>query len=180
MVTPEELTARGLRAYEMGRLLTAVRVALVVIPVAAVCLIERRGREACACLALILLATAVWLRFRDRRGMDAVNVGLGAGSLPLLAGLIFDRLDLRCGLAGAASFCTTFAMLVGAAAGVMISISQQRLAARASSIATAGAIAGLSAAVGCVRLGAVGMSSMLIGIALGSLTGAAIAKRRLR
>jgi hypothetical protein len=180
MVTPEELTLRGLRAYELGRLLTALRVALVVVPVAAVCLIERSGREACACLAFILLSTAVWLRWRNRRGMDAVHTGLLAGSLPLAVGLVFDRLDLRCGLAGAESFCTTFAVLFGTAAGVLISVSQSRLGARASSVLTAGAIAGLAAALSCVRLGALGVTSMLLGIVLGSVAGAAVAKRARR
>lgn len=174
MVTPEELTARGLRAYEVGRILSALRVALVVIPVAALCLIERTGREACACLAFILLATAVWLRWRSRKGMDAVNTGIAAGSLPLLAGIVFDRLDLRCGLAGGESFCTTFAVLLGTAAGAMISVTQSRLGARTSSVVTAGAVAGLAAALGCVRLGIVGMASMLVGIGLGSLAGAAL------
>jgi hypothetical protein len=177
MVTPEELTVRGLRAYEVGRLLTALRVSLVVIPIAALCLIERTGRESCACLAFILLATAVWLRWRDRGGMDAVNKGLVAGSLPLLAGIVFDRLDLHCGLAGAQSFCTTFAVLLGTSAGAMISTTQSRLRARASGILTASAVAGLAAALGCVRLGVVGVVSMFVGIAVGSLAGAAIARR---
>jgi hypothetical protein len=135
--------ARSLRAYEIGRILTALRVALVVIPIATLCLIERTGREACACLTFILLASAVWLRWRNRRGMDSVNTGLAAGSLPLLAGIVFDRLDLRCGLAGLESFCTTFAVLLGTGAGAMISVTQSRLEARASSVLTAGAVAGL-------------------------------------
>jgi hypothetical protein len=177
MVTPEELTARGLRAYEMGRVLTALRVALVVIPVAGVCLVERTGREACACLAVILLGTAVWLRWRDRSGMEAVKTGLLAGSIPLAAGLALERLGLRCGLAETESFCTTFAVLLGAGAGAMISVKQSRFRGRVSGLLTAGAIAGLAAALGCVRLGIFGVTSMLVGIALGSLAGAAIAKR---
>ncbi len=177
MVTTEELTVRGLRAYEIGRILTALRIAVVVIPVGTACLVERTGRGACACLTFILLATAVWLRWRDRRGMDAVNTGLVAGSLPLLAGIVLDRLDLHCGLAGAQSFCTTFAVLLGTGAGAMISLNQSRLRARASSVLTASAVAGLAAALGCVRLGVLGVSSMFAGIALGSLAGAAIARR---
>jgi hypothetical protein len=177
MATTEELTVRGLRAYEVGRLLTALRVALVVVPVAAVCLVERTGREACGCLAFILLATVVWLRWRNRRGMDAVQAGLVAASLPLAVGLLFDRLGLRCGFAGAESFCTTFAVLLGTAAGVMISLTQSRLGARTSSVLTAAAVAGLAAALGCVRLGALGVTSMLVGIVLGAVAGAAGVRR---
>ena len=97
MVNPEELTARGLRAYEVGRAWKASRVALVLAPAAAFCLLEARGREACACLAVVLLALAIWLRWRDRQGMESVTTGLLAGVPPLLAGLVLDRFDVRCG-----------------------------------------------------------------------------------
>ena len=177
MMSPEELTARGLRAYEIGRTLAALRVAFIVVPIAAVCLIERTGREACACLAVLLLGTAVWLRWRNRHGTEAVRTGLFAGSFPLVAGVVLERLDLRCGLAGAESFCTTFAVLLGTGAGMLISVTESRLGARASSVLTAGAVAGLAASLGCVRLGVVGVASMLVGVTLGALAGAALAKR---
>jgi hypothetical protein len=68
MVNSKELAARGLRAYELGRLVTASRVALVLVPLAALCLFETSGREACACLSVLLLGSAIWLRWRDRAG----------------------------------------------------------------------------------------------------------------
>lgn len=178
MVNPEELTARGLRAYEAGRLLAACRVALVVIPLAALCLVERTGREMCACAGVLLLGGAVWLRWRDRRGEEAVRTGLMAGSLPLAAGLILDRLGIRCGLAGSESFCTVLGILFGVGAGAMISLTQLRAAARISSLLTAAAIAGLAAALGCVRLGVLGVSSMLAGLVVGSMVSAVVVRRR--
>lgn len=45
----------------------------------------------------------------------------------------------------------------------MISIKQSRFGARVSGLLTAGAIAGLAAALGCVRLGVFGVTSMLVG-----------------
>jgi len=168
MLSPEELTARGLRAYELGRLLAALRVAVVVVPLATLCLVERTGREACACVAVLLLGASVWLRWRDRRGLDAVNTGLVAGSIPLVAALLIERLDLHCGLSGADSICTTFAVLLGAGAGFVISARQPLVRARLASALTAAFIAALAAGLGCVRLGAVGVASMLLGIAVGA------------
>jgi len=174
MVTPEALTARGLRAYELGRVRTALRVALVIVPLATLCLIESRGRSAVACMSVLLLAAAVWLRWCDRRGTDAVTTGLLAGSIPLVAGLVVDRLDLHCGLSGADSFCTTFSILLGAGAGMLIAVSQRRTGARASSVLIAAVVAALAAGLGCVRLGTVGLASMLAGVVLGSVLGARV------
>lgn len=42
-MNPEELVARGLRAYELGRVLTASRITLPRLPVAALCLLETEG-----------------------------------------------------------------------------------------------------------------------------------------
>jgi len=171
MVNTDQLIARGLRAYELGRFLTALRVALVVVPLAGLALLESTGREACACLASLLLVLVVWLRWRDRRGTEAVTTGLVAGCLPLLAGLVLSSVDLRCGLAGADSYCTLFSLLLGVGAGSLVSIRHVRCDARVRGLLTAVAITGLAASVGCVRLGAVGLVSMMLGIALGSLAG---------
>lgn len=177
MVKSEELAVRALRAYEIGRLWKASRVALVLLPVTVLCLLENRSREACACFAVILLASAIWLRFRDRAGMDSVTTGLLAGALPLAAGLAFAGLDLRCGLAGSDSYCTAFSLLIGAGAGLVIARRETRARGRFTSFVTAGAIAGLATALGCLRLGVVGLASMLLGVALGSVVGAAALAR---
>jgi hypothetical protein len=177
MVNLEQLRVRGLRAYEVGRLRVAARVAFLLVPVAAVCLLETRGREACVCLAALLLGLAVWLRWRDRHGMESVTTGLLAGSIPLAAGLVLAGLDLRCGLAGEETFCTAFAVLVGGAAGALIAVRERRWRGRFWGWLTAGSIAALAASLGCVRLGVVGIASVLAGIALG-IAATAIARRR--
>jgi hypothetical protein len=177
MVNPEELAVRGLRAYEVGRVWKASRVALVLLPVTGLCLLEARGREACACLGVALLVVAVWLRWRDRRGMESVTTGLLAGSVPLLAGLLLAALDTRCGFGGAEAYCTAFSVLVGTLSGLVIPLRDARWNKRFASFMTAGAIAALAAALGCVRLGVLGVVSMVLGIALGSILGAAVARR---
>lgn len=178
MVNVEELRVRGLRAYEVGRLLTASRIALLVIPVAAVCLIESRGRGTCACVAVLLLGTAVWLRWRDRRGVEVVTTGFVAGSIPLIAALLVARFDLHCGLAGSDTFCTGGSVLLGVGSGLLIALREARRRARFWSFATASAIAGLAASLGCVRLGLLGVASMVFGIALGAMAGAVVGRAR--
>jgi hypothetical protein len=177
MVNPEELAARGLRAYELGRLRAALRVATVIVPVAALCLLESQGREACACFAVVLLGSAVWLRWRDREGMESVTTGLLAAALPLIGGLVLARFDLRCGLAGSETYCTAFAFLIGSSAGVVVALREARWRRRFSSLFTAVAITSLAAGLGCIRLGLVGLASMAVGLALGSTLAVALLRR---
>jgi hypothetical protein len=171
MVTPEQLLTRGLRAYELGRFLAALRVALVVVPIAGLALIEATGRGACACLASVLLVATVWLRWRDRPGSEAVTTGLLAGSLPLLAGLVLSSLGLQCGLIGAESYCTLFSLLLGLGAGLLVWFRPAHTKGRVRGLLTALAIAGLAAGIGCVRLGTLGLVSMMLGLVLGCLIG---------
>jgi hypothetical protein len=108
MVKLETLTARSLRHYEFGRMRMAARVAILLVPVVAVCLLEPIGREACACCAALLLATSVWLRFRSRAGVESVSTGLLAGGIPLAAALVLTRIDPGCASAELLSYCHGF------------------------------------------------------------------------
>jgi len=176
MVNREQLRAQGLWAYETGRLRVASRVALLLVPAATICLFETRGRGACACFAFVLLGLAIWLRWRNRRGFEAVTTGLLAGSIPLIAGLTLDRFDLQCGLAGGSAFCTGFGVLLGGGAGAFIAVRESRGRRQLWSALTAAGIAALAASLGCVRLGLVGLASVIGGIALG-LAGTAATRR---
>jgi hypothetical protein len=177
MVNLEQLRDRGLWAYETGRMRMASRVALLLIPLAVVCLLEARGREACACLSVSLLGVAVWLRWRDRRGSDAVTTGLLAGSIPLVAGLVLARLGLRCGAGGSSSFCLGLSVLVGLGAGALIAVREATLRHRAWSWVTAGLVATLAASLGCVRLGIIGFGGVVLGMAVGTAAASRIATR---
>jgi hypothetical protein len=174
MVNLEYLRARGLWAYETGRARMASRIALIVIPVAVVCLLEARGREACTCVSVVLLGLAVWLRWRDRRGTEAVTTGLLAGSIPLAAGLVLARLGLRCGADGSAALCLGFSVLVGLGAGAVIAVREARQRERFWSWFTAGAVAALAASLGCVRLGVFGVAGVVVGMAAGTVAAARI------
>lgn len=164
----EELTNRGLRAYELGRLRMAARVLLVLLPVIAVCLLEPVGREACACCGALLLAVAVAFRFRNRAGVDGVTTGLLAGGIPLAAAVAISKFDPGCSAAGAVSYCTAFSILVGGAAGTIVALREADK--RSSSWLLAIPIAGLAASVGCIRLGV----ASVVGVAFGIIVGRAM------
>lgn len=176
MVSREQLKLQGLRAYEFGRLRAAARIGFVLIPVAAICLLESRGRPACACVAAALLGVCVWLRWRDRRGFELVTRGLRAGSIPLFAGLVFDRLGIECGFAGESTYCTAVAALVGGAAGALIGAYTPDAQERLWGFITAATIAALAAIVGCVRLGLLGVVGVVAGIAFGTVVAAAASR----
>src|SRR6187551_2602454 len=81
MVTRDQLRERALRAYERGRLRTAVRVAWFLVPLTLLCALETGAGEKCVCSGALLLGAALYLRWRDRQGANAVSTGLLAGSL---------------------------------------------------------------------------------------------------
>src|SRR5204863_2151868 len=116
----ERLKRRARHAYELGRLRTASRIALLLGPATLVCLLSERNRPACACSATVLLALAIGLRWRDRRGTNGVRTGLWAGLLPLATGLLLNALGVDCRDGRWAPLCATAATLIGGAAGIYI------------------------------------------------------------
>jgi hypothetical protein len=172
MVNLETLTERSLRHYELGRLRMAARIALVLGPLAAVCLLQPIGREATACCAALLFAASVWLRFRNRAGVESVTTGLIAGAVPLAALLLLARLDPGCATAGLVSYCTGFSLLVGAVAGTVVASRERVRAPFARNWLLPMAIALLTAGLACARLGL----ASLAGVAVGMLVGRASAR----
>lgn len=167
MVNLEVLTSRSLRHYELGRLRMAARVAIVLAPIVALCLLEPIGREACVCCAALLLAASVWLRFRNRAGVESVSIGLLAGGIPLVAMLVLTRLDPGCATAGLVSYCTGFSLLVGAAAGAVVALRERGNESSSGHWLLAVSVALLTASLGCVRLGV----ASVVGVALGLVVG---------
>jgi hypothetical protein len=170
MVNLETLTARSLRHYELGRLRMATRVAIVLVPIAAVCLLEPIGREACACCAALLVATSVWLRFRNRAGVESVSTGLLAGGIPLAAALVLTRIDPGCATAGLVSYCTGLSLLFGAAGGAIVAMRERRGVPLSGHRLLAIGIALLTASLGCVRLGIASMAGVAVGLLIGRAT----------
>jgi hypothetical protein len=167
MVNLETLTARSLRHYELGRMRMAARVAIVLVPVVAVCLLEPIGREACACCAALLLATSVWLRFRSRAGVESVSTGLLAGGIPLAAALVLTRIDPGCASAELLSYCTGFSLLVGAAGGAVVAMRERGGVPLSRHWLLAVGVAVLTASLGCARLGVASIAGVAVGLLIG-------------
>jgi hypothetical protein len=176
MVDLEQLKTRGLRAYEAGRLRAASRI-VVLLPVAMVCLLETKGRETCVGLVALLLVLSIWLRWRNRRGVEDLTAGLVAGSVPLATGLILARLDRLCSTAGVTSVCSVFCGVVGISAGVLLGVREARRRPKWGSWLTVATIATLVGCLGCVRLGVASIVSVAVGIAIGTAGMAAVTPR---
>jgi hypothetical protein len=176
MVNLEQLEARGLRAYELGRLRMASTVLLWLGPVAGLCLLETRGREGCLCCTVALLAVSVSLRWRDRAGVESVKSGLLAGALPMASAVGLARIDPGCASAGVFSYCTAFSIAMGVLAGTIGATRELRKEARSSSMAVMVAVAALAAGLGCTRLGL----ASVVGVGIGIAVGAGVRARRRR
>jgi hypothetical protein len=170
MVTREQLASSGLRAYELGRLRAAARIAVYLVPVALLCVLETREREHCACLGVLLLAGSIWLRWRNRRGMENVTTGLLAGSVPMFASLALGRLFPMCHSAGLLSACTAVLVATGACAGIWIGLRGTRSRAELASVGVATGIALLTGSLGCIGLGMSSLFAVAAGVLLGEVS----------
>lgn len=168
MANREQLRRRGLRAYEVGRLRVAARAAWVLVPTVLICALETGAGEACACIGVLLLGASVYLRWRDRRGADAVRDGLVAGVLPLVAGLIVARLAPSCADAPLVSWCTAACLGVGLPSGVWLGSRLARGTATRATWLAGGGVAILAASLGCAGLGLAGLLGAAVGLAVGA------------
>ena len=169
MAAPEAvLAARARRAYEAGRLRTALPTVAFAIPMIALslALCDRPAATAGCGLALVaVLAAAAWYGRACARGARA---GLVAGLVPLLLPLA-TCFHLCAGgvclLAPAA--CVVAALAGGAALGLY---ARHRVAADGGGYLVAAlGVAALVGSLGCVIAGVSGIAGMGIGLALGTV-----------
>jgi hypothetical protein len=170
MVTRDQLRASGLRAYERGRLRTAIRVAWLLVPVTLLCALATEAGEQCLCLGALLLGAALYLRWRDRQGVNAVSAGLIAGSLPLVAGLALAHLSPASTNAPLWSTYTAICLVVGIPSGMWLGIWASRGKFGVIGALTATGVAALAASLGCVELGIAGIAGAVVGLAIGAAT----------
>jgi hypothetical protein len=168
MVNRERLRSVGLRAYELGRLRAAARAAFYLVPLAAFCALQTGAGSTCACLGALLLAVAILLRWRDRRGADSVARGLAAGSAPLALGLVMARVAPDCAHAPLFSACTAISLAVGGTAGVWIGARAAHGRDGFTGALVGAAVATLAACLGCVALGVAAMAGAAVGLLVGS------------
>lgn len=156
----EVLRRDARRAYERGRLGSALRVGIIIAPVALVCAWVIGAPTRTIGLAIILWVTATLLRWRLRQGFEIVSAGLRSGALPLVAALALCRFAPSCPPDLAAALCATAGGLAGGLLGravsVVPSVPWQQLLGAAT-------VATLMATLGCLALG--------IGSAIGAAAG---------
>lgn len=171
MVVDDPLRLRALRAYEMGRLRSAARALLLLVPVTIVCAIGTGQHETCGCLGVLLLVMAVYLRWRSRDGAESVVAGALAGAGPLVVGLVIARVfphcgDQQCLVPSCVAVCGA-GLLAGALAGVRLA--RHRTAAQG--LITSLGVGAMVAALGCVGLGLGPLAGAIAGVVVGGLAG---------
>jgi hypothetical protein len=146
----------ALRAYERGRVTAAFQIALIIVPLTALSVFETRAIGRTLSVGGVLLALAVWLRWRQRNGFTVVSAGLRAGLVPLAAALGLCRFAPACPPEAAFILCGSAGLFAGTWAGRTMTpvpvLWHQH--------AAAAVVAGLTAALGCLAFG--------IGIAIGA------------
>jgi hypothetical protein len=162
MANLELLSRRGRRAYELGRLRMAARIALILIPVLALCIGTARDARTCACLSIALLGLAIFLRWRSKGAGREVRLGLLAGAIPSLVAL---GLTLTPEVSRPLSL--GLLVLAGLVAGGWITVRKPDERAAGRSTFMAGTIAALTAGVVALPWGTTEFFVTVAGVACG-------------
>ena len=165
------LRARARRTYERGRLTVAWRVALLIIPLTAICGRETEAYARCAAIGALLLVVTIAVRWRQWRGTHSANAGLLTGILPMTAALLLCRFAAGWPAAAATAACTSAGLVAGALA---VRATLEPLDAGWQEWIAAPLVAGLTAALGCIGIGL----GTALGSSLGVAAGAAVTMRR--
>jgi hypothetical protein len=173
MVDLDVLAQRARRAAEWGRLRSASRVALAVVPFTLLALAVSSNRAAIVAIAFALLAASVGLGWLNAEGARAARSGLKLGAIPMTVGLFTIAIEGWCDPGEAVTVCGIGCLLAGMFAGgasAWYAVRTQSPS-RLRVWSEIGLVASLTTGLGCVGLG--------IGTALAVLTamaaGAAVA-----
>src|SRR5262249_19390214 len=173
MPDPTAIRADARRAYEIGRLIAASRVAVVVIPLTALCarLTDAPGR--CLVAGGGLLAAAVAVRWRQDRGVAIVDSGMATGIVPMVTAIVLCRIALSWSGGAAIAVCTAAGFTAGGLVGRVPPAGDFRTL----PWMTASLIAGLTAALGCVGIGLGTAAGAAAGVVLGAVVTASLMPR---
>jgi hypothetical protein len=172
------LAARACHAYELGRLNSALRRAVLLLPVAGLTLIccPDPARSLVAEFGLVAVVTiCLWRGEALQRG---VRPGLVAGVVPLSIPLVAQMTGHMC-QAGRCLLDPTVCILAGIAGGVALGVFAPRPRdAHGIPLVTASLIAGLTGSVGCWMYGLVGIGGMVVGLVAGAAPVLALRRAR--
>jgi hypothetical protein len=171
------LEARARRAYELGRLRDASRLAPFVLLASTAAIACGRPWPLTAALALALLALSVGLSFAGGAAGRAVVPGLIAGGAALAMPLLIATAGHACFGDSCMSLCLPACVVGGAVAGAAIAKMAARYERDARFLGSALAVTALMGALGCTISGAAGVGGMLAGV-LAAGTPLLVAARR--
>jgi hypothetical protein len=174
MVETTELYKRAARAYEIGRLRMAARSLAMIVPLAAACVMLNSEKQLSLYVAVGLAAAMMLLRWRNRRGVIAANVGMQGGAMLLVLGIVICALDMPGDFwaAGCAALCVIAALVSGLWIGMQPLADGQR-----AGRWPATTIAVLTATLGCIDLGLSLLAGIILALTLGSIVGGRFAAR---
>jgi hypothetical protein len=163
------LLARARRAYERGRLVSALGRAAPLVPVVAWTWSWCRYPSLAALCGATLIALTVALRWRGEVWGRAVGPGLAAGLAPLVLPLLMRGASQVCVGEVCCPLCLLGCIWGGALAGVLVGRRAASLAkGRARFLAAAGTLALLAGAPACAWAGVIGLVGLLVGFAGGT------------
>jgi hypothetical protein len=158
------LEARARRAYELGRLRAALRLAPFVVAAAAAAVVCGRPLATTCALALPLLLLSLGLAYAGGPAGRAVVPGLLGGAGALAAPLLMATVGHACFGPACMTLALPACIAGGGLAGVVIARIAARREADLSFVLAALAVAALTGALGCTIAGAAGVLGMLAGV----------------
>jgi hypothetical protein len=173
MVDLDALARRTRRAAEWGRLRSAGRVALAVVPLMLLALAVSPDHAAIVGVSLALLAVTIGLGWLNAEGARAARSGLKIGAIPMTVGLFTIAVEGWCDPNRAVTLCGIGCLLAGVLAGAASAWYAVRTQApgRLRTWGEIGLVASLTTAMGCVGLG-LGSALAVVGA---MVAGAAVA-----
>jgi len=157
------LLARARRAYELGRLRSALRMAPFALAAALVALTAGRPPALTAALTCVLLALAIGFLYRGGIAGRAVGPGLLAGTAALAMPLLMATFGHACFGPACLKLGLPACVAGGALAGFVIARAAAREEPHLRFVAAAAAIAASTGSLGCTIAGAAGVLGMLAG-----------------
>jgi len=147
----DQIKIQAKKAYERGRLITASKYLLFVLPVFLVALCTCGSTELPLVVGSILAISVVVLKWRGEEYGFSVGPGLLAGAVAFLIPLVLHILEICCHSNLEVFFCTLSGILGGVILGLQIRKTKRPHKMRALSFAVV--VAALTAALGCLSLG---------------------------
>lgn len=168
MVDLERLAQQARRNADRSRLRMASRVAVVVAGFTGVAIVAGGDVLPCLGLAAVLFVAAAGLRWWHREGVEAVQLGLAMGAVPLVAAALLPACGVECAPPGQLAEAELVCVLAGLVAGAGLALFAERRRSRWRTWVLATVIAGLTATLGCVTLGVTGVGATLLALAVSS------------